>query len=524
MTQEQIHSKRLLYAGFTAILAAGTGFAVRGGILDNWGAEFGFSATDLGVISGAGFTGFCFGIFIGGLVVDRLGYGKLIVASFALHLLSAVVTLTATEGMATSLAYLYLFWGTFIFALANGALEAVANPLVSTLFPEKRTHYLNILHASWPLGMVLGGAIGWFLDDRMLVSWKLQLAMFLLPTVAYGIMFWGQRFPKSEAVKKGLGFGEMFKDVGLLGGAVIAIMVGLFFSATFPGLPGWLIIAGALAILGMIGKITRFAVGSWILFILFGTHILVGAVELGTDGWIQNITGNLLSSEQGKALFVITSMTMFVLRFCAGWIEDRLGLSPIGLLLVCSLLAFVGLNLVSGISSFSGALVAVLVYGVGKTFLWPTMLAVVGDRFPSTGAIAMSIMGGLGMMSAGLIGLPGLGYAKDRFAAERLEEAAPAIYEQSRAEEQRGWLFFRPVAAIDGRALAEAKGLSEPTPVSEALVQADLAGDRKTLKADSLVPAAMAVIYAGLLIYYRRRGGYRQQAIAADLATKQAPA
>ena len=49
-----------------------------------------------------------------------------------------------------------LYWGMFIFAFANGTLEAVANPLVATLFPNNRTHYLNILHASWPAGLVIG--------------------------------------------------------------------------------------------------------------------------------------------------------------------------------------------------------------------------------------------------------------------------------------------------------------------------------------------------------------------------------
>ena len=57
-------------------------------------------------------------------------------------------------------AYNYLFWGMFLFAVANGTLEEVANPLVATLFPENRTHYLNILHASWPLGLILGAAAG----------------------------------------------------------------------------------------------------------------------------------------------------------------------------------------------------------------------------------------------------------------------------------------------------------------------------------------------------------------------------
>src|SRR6266478_5818736 len=94
------NAKRLLFAGFMAILAAGVGFAIRGGIFDNWGAEFGFTGAQLGAIGGAGFNGFCFGIIIGGVVVDKIGYGKLVVAAFVLHILSAVVTCMATASNA----------------------------------------------------------------------------------------------------------------------------------------------------------------------------------------------------------------------------------------------------------------------------------------------------------------------------------------------------------------------------------------------------------------------------------------
>jgi MFS family permease len=90
---------RLLWAGFMAILAAGVGAAIRGGILANWGREFGFTGQELGNITGAGFTGFCFGIIIGGVVCDKLGYGKLVIAAFAFHILSAFVTFAATGGM-----------------------------------------------------------------------------------------------------------------------------------------------------------------------------------------------------------------------------------------------------------------------------------------------------------------------------------------------------------------------------------------------------------------------------------------
>lgn len=501
---EEKNRMRLLWAGFMAILAAGVGFAIRGGIFGTWGSEYGFSGAELGAIGGAGFTGFCFGIIIGGFLVDKLGYGKLVVAAFALHVLSAFVTFMPDAEMGGATVYKFLFWGMFIFAAANGVLEAVANPLVARLFPEKRTHYLNILHASWPAGLVLGGMCGWILGDKLGWGWKEQLSLYLIPTVVYGVMFFGQKFPKSEASEKGLGIGEMFRDVGVLGALVVAYLLVLFFSTNLGmdkasawmlgvllvvvagvmtrrqteipaqswmllmmcgllaifaqiafNLPhlGTLIIAAALLV-GM-GVTMRWAMGAVLLFVLFITHALVGAVELGTDQWIQNITGNILSTEQGKILFVFTSMMMFGLRFCAGWIEEKLGLSPIGILFVCAVLACLGLNLASGIETFAGAFVALAIYGIGKTFFWPTMLAVASDRYPRTGAIAISIMGGIGMLSAGLIGSPGLGYSKDRFAGEALKAESEAVYAQYQNEGTSKFLFFSEAQGLDAKKMGE---------------------------------------------------------------------
>lgn len=534
------NANRLLWGGFMAILAAGIGFSIRGGFLDNWGAEFGFTGKELGDISGMGFTGFCFGIIIGGVICDKIGYGKLVIAAFALHLLSAVITFAPQPTMEKETVRILLTWGSFIFALANGTLEAVANPLVATLFFHNRTHYLNILHASWPAGLVLGSASGWVLDDVYQVHWKWQFALFLIPTMLYAIMFFAQHFPKSEASQKGLSLGEMFKDVGVLGGLVVCLLLSLFISSNIAPL---LIRFGASAdsatnlasyvgygiggvLLILIGLITRFSMGSVILFALFVAHALVGAVELGTDNWIQNITGNILTSEQGKWLFVFTSLTMFALRFCADFIEKKIGLSPVGILLTCAILACIGLILTSGIVSFGGALLVVSVYAVGKTFFWPTMLAVASDRFPRTGAIAISIMGGIGMMSAGLIGAPGLGYAKDRFAGEALGKADPVVFEQYKADKPSKFLplVFDPATGLDGKKLGEVqKKLEEyrnetadpkkaPEKLStyeRAVLAASIAGDRKTLIADAVIPATMAVIYFLLLLYFKAIGGYK---------------
>ncbi len=516
---------RLLWAGFMAILAAGVGFAIRGGIFDNWGGEYGFTASELGQIGGAGFTGFCFGIFIGGLVVDKIGYGKLVAVAFLFHIASAFVTFMPTEAMPKESVYNFLFWGMFLFAIANGTLEAVANPLIATLFPTNRTHYLNILHASWPAGLILGGMLGWWLDDGMQLHWKYQLALYLIPTVIYGLMFLGQKFPQSEASEKGLSLGEMFKDVGLFGGLVACFMLALFFGSVLeplsPGTGTYIGYGIGGVLLIAIAILTNFSIGSWLIFVLFVTHALVGAVELGTDGWIQNITGNILSSSEGKILFVYTSLIMFLLRFCADFIEKKIGLSPIGILLVCSVLACIGLNLASGITTFAGALVALGIYALGKTFFWPTMLAVIGDRFPRTGAVAMSIMGGIGMMSAGLIGSAGLGYAKDRYAGEALKQAQVEIYDQYKAEKPSEFLFFSKVHGLDGAKVKEANDAvkaGKATKEQQLVVDASITGDRKTLVADSFIPGTMAVIYLLLFFYFKAIGGYKTVHLAGSTA------
>ena len=164
------------------------------------------------------------------------------------------------------------------------------------------------------------------------------------------------------------------------------------------------------------------------------------------------------------------------------------------------------------------ALVALAVYALGKTFFWPTMLAVVGDRFPQTGAVAMSIMGGIGMMSAGLIGGPGLGYAKDRFAGEELKKANPALFDQYKAEKPSRFLNleFTSAFGLEGKKLGDAKGAKERTPDQATVVQADQRGDRRTLKADSFIPAAMAVIYLLLFLYFKTIGGYKPVHMAED--------
>src|SRR6187399_1850870 len=87
------NAHRLLWAGFMAILAAGVGFSVRGGILGQWAEQFGFTMTELGAITGGGLTGFGIVIILSSLIADKIGYGTLMVTAFGMHLTSAALTL-----------------------------------------------------------------------------------------------------------------------------------------------------------------------------------------------------------------------------------------------------------------------------------------------------------------------------------------------------------------------------------------------------------------------------------------------
>jgi MFS family permease len=491
------NAHRLLWAGFMAILAAGVGFSIRAGILSQWAEKFGFTMTELGQITGGGLTGFGIIILLSSFLADSLGYGRLMSLAFLTHLVSAILTLAAGYAFASGgkdAAFQCLFWGMFLFAIGNGIAEAVVNPLVATLFPNNKTHYLNILHAGWPGGLIVGGLASYFMnpDGGKPVSWEVQISLFLVPVVLYGAMLLGQSFPKSEASQAGVSLGEMFTQV--------------------------------------------FAP---LMLVLLLIHALVGYVELGTDSWITKITGAIMESKQkGLLLFVYTSALMFLLRFFAGPIVHRI--SPLGLLFVSALLGFVGLNMLGAATTVVACVIAATVYAIGKTFLWPTMLAVASEQFPKGGAITIGALGGIGMLSAGLLGGPGIGFKQDYNATVNLKEKGIEVYNRYKAPKENSFFGFR-VTGLDGAKVGVLEdGGKELSRASELLkkegrtdkntddlsawwqeasktaandktlvTDAGLYGGRQALKLTSLVPLTMAVLYLLLILYFRSRGGYK---------------
>jgi MFS family permease len=433
----------LFWASFFTLIAAGIGFSVRGAILKDWGNQFGFTQSELGTITGGGLIGFGIAIIFFSFCADKFGYGKLMLVAFLLHSSSAIVTFAATpvyNSMGKEGAYWCLYVGMWLFALGNGTCEAVINPLTATLFPRNKTHWLNILHAGWPGGLVLGALIVLgFNASGEPIRWEIKLGVFLIPVLLYGLLMFNRLFPRSEASSAGVPLSEMMRTVGMLGMALAVALFGVLLNNELPGLlaklginaPKWIGWPIALALWLAYGAYIRFAPGSLIIALLYLMHALVGYVELGTDNWIINITDRVLANETKALLaFLWTNILMFTLRFFAGPIVHKI--NPVGLLFATAVLGTIGLWLLG--QDFSNStwpwMAAVTVYALGKTFYWPTLLGVISERFPKGGALALGLSGGIGMMAAGLLGAPGIGYKQDYFAVEKIQQTSPAAYDR----------------------------------------------------------------------------------------------
>jgi hypothetical protein len=187
-------------------------------------------------------------------------------------------------------------------------------------------------------------------------------------------------------------------------------------------------------------------------------------------------------------------------------------ISPLGLLFVGATCGAIGLTLLGHAETGLMVVAAASIYGVGKTFLWPTMLAVVSERFPKGGAITIGAMGGIGMLSAGLLGGPGIGYKQDYFATKDLQAKAPAVYDEYKSTSKNHFLIFPEIQGLDGSKVGAVRA-KDPAARSAAEVQvhdADLHGGRMALRLTAAIPATMAILYLGLILYFRAKGGYKQ--------------
>jgi MFS family permease len=491
-------NKRLFIASVVAIATTSFGFIVRAFLITEWGVTFNLSDTQIGALQGAGLFPFALSIILFSLFIDRIGYGRAMAISWVGHVVSAVVTITATS-------YTQLYVGTLIFALANGGVEAVTNPVVATLYPREKTKYLNILHAGWPGGLVLGGLLFIALGS---ISWQFKIGLFLLPAMVYGVMLLGTKFPVQERVAAGVSYADMLKEFGWAGclivsyfvaGAVEAVSTGIFHSE-LPTWAFWTITLVPAAIFAF--NVKSFGRPMFVFMLLI--MVLLATTELGTDSWVSALMTPVLKNlgaNAGNWVLVYTSAIMFVLRFFAGPIVHKI--SPLGLLAVCSLLAAGGLLALANAGAAAGMVfLAATLYGVGKSFFWPTTLGVVSEQFPRGGALTLNAMGGMGMIAVGVLGAPFLGALQDKSYDTAVQEAQPAIHATVAAEEQRAFLMnFRP---LDKQKIA-----SLPADQQAVLEELRAETNQSTLAKFAILPMIMAACYGVLLLYFKSRGGYK---------------
>ena len=418
------NEKLLFWACFLALIATAFGFIIRTKVISDWGAEFGLTKTQQGEIFGVGLWPFAISIVLFSLIIDRIGYGVAMVFAFVCHVASAIITINATG-------YWSLYLGTFIVALGNGTVEAVINPVVATLFPREKTKWLNILHAGWPGGLVLGGLLLIIFGDW---HWQYKVGLILLPTVLYGLLMMGKKFPVQERVAAGVTYRDMLAEIGGAGALIVLLLifgeVGRVLSV-----PGIYRITAAI-VLAIVFGITVRSLGRPLFIFLLIIMIPLATTELGVDSWITPLMETQMKTLGLDALWVLvyTSLIMMILRFFAGPIVHKI--SPLGLLAASAVIAALGLFLFSKATGLA-ILGAATIYGVGKTFFWPTMLGVAAERFPKGGAMTLNTLGGVGMLGVGVVGAPLLGFFQDTGVSAQLESQNPALYKKVIADKKK---------------------------------------------------------------------------------------
>ncbi len=310
-------------------------------------------------------------MIIGGALVDHFGMKRMVWMAFIFHMIGITTTMLAFD-------FWSLFFGSLAIGIGNGLVEAACNPLIATIFSDHKTKMLNRFHIWFPGGIVIGSILGYFIMEQANLPWQILVSVMFIPTIIYGILIVGQKFPRTERVQMGITTSNMWK----------AIVSPLF------------------------------------LFMAF-CMVLTASTELGTNQRISS----LLQETGVSAILVLAFINgiMAIGRGLAGPVVKKIDTT--GMLLFSAIFAFVGLiwlSYSSGVSTFMAA----FVFAIGVCYFWPTMLGFVSEKIPESGALGLSVMGGIGNFSIS-IALPVIGIFMDTAAsgAETLRYMAvmPAI-------------------------------------------------------------------------------------------------
>src|ERR1043166_9351962 len=183
------NKRNLFLLSVIALATTGIGFSIRGNIASELQAALfdpvdklhsaEMVATALGVV----FLGFAFTIAIGSPLLDYIGMGRLLRGSALCYFVGTLIVVFSKQLAAaqSSISLFRIVWaGMLIIGIGQGLVETVINPLAATLYPDDKTHRLNVLHAWWPGGIIIGGLLGLALGS-MKLGWRVQIGLVMLP-------------------------------------------------------------------------------------------------------------------------------------------------------------------------------------------------------------------------------------------------------------------------------------------------------------------------------------------------------
>jgi MFS family permease len=171
---EKVNTKRLFIASCLALLVTAITFAIRAKIEGVFTDEYGLTKEQVGRAFGPAFWGFAVAMFAGGYFIDIVKTKTIVWAAFAMHLIGIVLLIMAKD-------FTSLFIANVFIGLGNGSVEAACNPLVVTIFPEKKTKMLNRFHVWFPGGIVIGSLLASLVMDTIDLPWQVLVSLLFIP-------------------------------------------------------------------------------------------------------------------------------------------------------------------------------------------------------------------------------------------------------------------------------------------------------------------------------------------------------
>lgn len=472
---------RLFTTARLALLATAFCFSGVAAALGGIRAEFALTNAEVGTIAGAALWGLAVGQLLLSPLCDVIGFRRMLLAAAALQV-AGVAVLTLAGGFATLVA------GAALMAVGNGAVEAACNPLVAALFPSRKAAKLNAFHLWFPGGIAIGGLVAWVLDGAGTGGWRVKILLILIPACLYAFRAARQAFPPTETRAAGLSLSDAL----------------------------------------------RATASSPLMWLMLALMAITASLELGPNRWIPSVleAGGL----PGILVLVFVNGIMALLRGTAEPLLARV--PPTVVLLGSTLLAAVGLILISGARGLPAILASSAVFACGVAFLWPMMVGVVAERLPRTGAAGLGLIAAVGTAFVGIVTTPAMGAVADGWMARHIDIPAVSALAADVRRDGAALLAAAPLRRRPEIEAAIASTANPPTDGSAAvglargLVAADLnpelAGRARALLGPaenggglesfaSLVPFALAAALAFLilLIRDRRRGGYAVEAARA---------